>query len=66
MSNTYTIYCDKCRVKHWAGQSDYLYDTAATFMFSHFCHPLRIGIDGCEEEDDFNFKEVIIPSAKLL
>jgi hypothetical protein len=62
MSATYTLYCDKCRVKHWAGQSRYLYGTAVLFLHDHFGHPLRFSVDGCEEDDDFNFRDVEYPA----
>lgn len=49
MSNTHTLYCEDCKVKHWAGQSNYLYPTAVKFLHEHAGHALKFDIDGCED-----------------
>lgn len=45
MTTTYTLVCDDCGAKHWAGQSRRLYDSAARFLLDHIGHRVRFLID---------------------
>jgi len=61
MSTTYTLVCDKHKVRHWAGQNRYFYDTAVQFMLDHPECGVNFHIDGtgCEREwEILNYKEV--------
>ena len=62
MSTTYSLCCDKCKVRLWAGQSScgnqslYEMEPIQRFLFDHVGHPLRFTVDGADEATD-SYKE---------
>jgi hypothetical protein len=59
MSTTYTLACDTCKKKHWAGQSKRLYDTAFNFLHDHLGCNLRFMIDAGDDDDPSLYYEEI-------
>jgi len=65
MSTTYTLVCDGCKVKYWAGQgherqgSHRLYDSAlvGAFMLEHAGHCLRYLNDLADDERQMEYAE---------
>lgn len=52
MSDTYSLVCDGCKKKFWAGQRDYLYSIEKTskFLHDHQGHALRFLNDLADDE----------------
>lgn len=72
MSATYTLMCDDCKVKYWAGQSHardgshYLYDVEALarFLEEHggaTGHGLRYVCDYAEDERQMGYADWVDP-----
>lgn len=64
MSMTYTLACDTCREKFWAGQSssagDYIYDAGIVeaFLFKHSEHELRFLNDLNDDKRAMGYRDV--------
>ena len=55
MSTTFTVVCDKCKRRIWAGQSTAggpvrIYENTGNWMREHMGHPLRFLVD-CDSND---------------
>ncbi len=63
MSTTYSLVCDDCKVKYWAGQrsmhSASLYDDdkVAAFLFAHSDHAIRFHNDHVDDERLYEYKD---------
>ena len=60
MSATYSLVCDKCKQKYWAGQSDYIYSSEKTFRFlyDHLGHNIRFTCDQFDDESTDDYEDV--------
>lgn len=59
MSMTYSFVCDDCKIKCWAGQSEYIYkyDYIAKFLHNHQGHNLRFINDLSEDDKSLSYED---------
>lgn len=65
MSTTYTLVCDDCKVKYWAGQSSgccpntlYSEEKVAAFLYGHCGHQLRFLCDHVDDDQSLHYRDV--------
>jgi hypothetical protein len=63
MSSTYSLVCDDCKVKYWAGQSSksertYSHKKTDKFLFDHVGHNIRLIGDLWDDEKSESYEEI--------
>jgi len=60
MSTTYSLVCDTCKKKYWAGQGDYLYKKkhVAKFLYDHSHHQIRFINDLADDEQSDQYTDI--------